>query len=91
MRKTVYIAKMIQEVNRRNVESTCSPEVRRGWNALLEGFLHDNGVYEGFRYLEAKELGDVEPGIAKDENGNNVFPDESRVAYYFHHTLKGGR
>lgn len=87
MRKTTDLAKMIETVNRRNKHSMCSPDVRRGWNSLLAEMLHDAGVYEGFGYYEAKDLGDVEPGIAKDKNGNNVFPDDTRIFYFYHRSL----
>jgi hypothetical protein len=97
-KKTVDLTALIDEVNRRNRESSCSPEARMGWNMLLEGFLHANDAYAGFGFLEAKSLtGPAKgqaPGYVPDPDGNHgpdgkhSFPDESRRVYYTHHTLK---
>lgn len=50
-RKTVPIEVLRAEVNRRNQESTCSAEVRAGWNSVLEMMLFHTGNYNGFKYL----------------------------------------
>ncbi len=55
-RKTFDIAELLHTVNRRNASSTCSPDVRQGWNSLLEGVLHSADLYNGYGYLEQKDL-----------------------------------
>lgn len=62
LRKTIKIRDLILEVNRRNRESTCSAEVRRGWNTLLADILCDNNVYAGYGYVEPRPTGDYYPG-----------------------------
>jgi hypothetical protein len=80
-RKTCYVRDLIEEVNRRNSVSTCPPDVRSGWNSLLDGVLHETGNYRGYTYLEARHVpvGQA-PGVLRTETGN-VFPDESRRNY----------
>ncbi len=91
MTKTIKVADLIAEVNRRNRESTCSPEARNGWNNLLEGFLHATDNYNGFGYLKAGEVPAGElPGI-KGEPESFTFPDESRKRYYANPRLTGAR
>jgi hypothetical protein len=87
-RVTVNIAVILADVNRKNQLSTCSPEVRAGWNSLLESILFAANLYIGFGYLYAKDVPiGQKAGItsrAPDgaDLGKNVFPDESRRVYY---------
>jgi len=37
-------------VNRMNEESTCSPEIRIGWNCFVEGILMETNTYEGYEF-----------------------------------------
>ncbi len=55
-RKTFDIAELLYTVNSRNAGSTCSPDVRQGWNSLLETVLHGADLYNGYGYLEQKDL-----------------------------------
>jgi hypothetical protein len=55
-RKTFDIAELLYTVNCRNAGSTCSPDVRQGWNSLLETVLHGADLYNGYGYLEQKNL-----------------------------------
>ena len=56
--------KIIEIVNLRNKKSTCCPEVRQGWNSLLEEILHANGDYKGFGYYTNFDLPvALNPGI----------------------------
>lgn len=55
-RKTFDIAELLYTVNSRNTGSTCSAEVRQGWNSLLESVLHGADLYSGYGYLEQKDL-----------------------------------
>ena len=92
-RKTVEVAKLIATVNRRNIHSVCSPEVREGWNSLLEMVLHATGNYKGFHYLYQKDVPVGEkPGIIFDESEahNHQYPDETRRAYIFADGLPSG-
>ena len=95
-RKTVAIEAIVTEVNRRNTGSTCDPEVRRGWNSLLEILLIDANQYGGFCYLQKDEVPKgYDPGIVwangttphsypkgLKETGH-AFPDETRRHYFF--------
>lgn len=92
-RKTVSIADLLSEVNRRNKQSTCSADVRDGWNSLLETVLHNANLYEGYGYLSQEEVPPGEkPGIDKHcRDGaptRERFPDESRRHYYVSRILK---
>jgi hypothetical protein len=90
-KKTVYIVELISEVNRRNAESTCSPDMRMGHNMMLESILMDANVYAGFGYYEAHQVPEGhKPGIIfnRENPKNNQFPDESRRFYYSHRNLK---
>lgn len=87
-RKTLEIRALVETVNRRNRESTCTEDVRRGWNSLLETVLHGAGVYAGFGYLGAADVPEGEkPGIIwhgePAETTKREFPDETRREYYF--------
>jgi len=87
MSKTIKIARLIEKVNTRNQRSTCLPEVRQGWNSLLEDVLLGAGVYAGFNLLTAAEVPPgQEPGI-RGEGLNFTFHDESRRRYAIHHRL----
>ena len=82
-KKTAHIAFIRENINNRNKKSTCSPDVRHGWNELLTTILMEYDAYHGFGYLTAKDVPQGhKPGIAKDENGEKIFPDESRVFFY---------
>jgi hypothetical protein len=82
-RKTVDIAKLVDMVNRRNKLSTCSADLRHGWNSLMEEVLGITDTYAGFGYLTAEEVPEgCSPGIRKSEVFGNEFPDESRRIYY---------
>jgi len=87
-RRTCHIAELIEDVNHRNRVSTCAPEVRDGWNALLESIMHAANVYAGWRHLNRREVpaGKL-PGVEGDP-GERRFPDESRRVYYCHRTLQ---
>lgn len=81
MSKTVKIAALIEDINRRNKLSICLPEVRQGWNAFLEHVLHITNNYKGFGYLEENEVpAGQKPGVIRGEP--NQFPDETRRFYY---------
>lgn len=81
-RKTVSIRALVDIVNTRNRQSACPADRRHGWNALLERVLMDADVYAGYGHLTAEELAHLPcgtlPGIRKDGDGNNAFPDDSR-------------
>lgn len=90
-RKTVNVVEMIEWTNRRNRESTCSAEIRKGWNTALEEILHLTGNYAGFGYLTVDQVPPGQlPGVIRGATPKEVtFPDESRVFYYTHSRLKG--
>lgn len=90
-KKTLVIRDLIEEVNRRNRESTCEPAVRMGWNMLLEGVMIGAEVYSGFSYLTADQVPTgCLPGVIPDPKGtDHKFPDESRRQYYTHTYLRG--
>ena len=75
-RKTFDIAELLHTVNKRNASSTCSDDVRAGWNSLLETVLMGADLYAGYGYLEQKNLKgsavNEKPGIEFRE----VFGDE---------------
>ncbi len=90
-RKTVRLAELVRWVNAKNAASVTGPEVRRGWNAMLESALMEADVYAGFRYLTGEEVPyGVDPGIIWLDRGAGVavYPDETRRAYYLDKTLK---
>ena len=89
MAKTIKVVDLIEKVNRKNRVSTCSPDVRAGWNDLLATVLMDTNNYAGFRWLTASEIPVGEkPGIA-GEHPNFTFPDETRKAYFVAKKLCG--
>lgn len=82
-RKTFDVKNLIAIVNERNKNSICSPDVRQGWNDLLDSILHATGNYNGFGYLQETSVPKGQkPGMAKDEKGENIFPDPTRIYYY---------
>jgi hypothetical protein len=89
-RRTVQLRDLVAWVNERNRCSTCDPQVRQGWNALVDSMLMTADAYSGFGYLTADELvGEAKgqpPGIVRDATGNNchAFPDETRIKFFIH-------
>lgn len=83
-RKTFNVEDFKKKINERNRHSTCSAEVRRGWNSVLSDVLMDTGNYKGFNYLNADQVPPGhKPGIIPNyETGKHEFPDDSRVFYY---------
>jgi hypothetical protein len=89
-RKTVDIYELILFVNKRNRESICQPEIRKGWNGLLNDILHKANVYSGFGYLIQSEVPEGQlPGIIQSEIGPefNEYPDPTRCFYYVDSSL----
>ena len=81
-RVNVKLAALVAEVNRRNRESTCAPEVRKGWNELLATALMLADAYSGFGYLDSSMVPAGElPGYS-DTGGTFSYPDETRRHYY---------
>jgi hypothetical protein len=90
-RKTIDLTSLIETVNYRNRNSKVAPEVREGWNSLLESALHGAGVYSGFNYLREKDVPEGEkPGIVFDHSvsKDHQFPDPSRRFYNVHPKLQ---
>ena len=88
MKTTVKIAALIAMVNERNRVSTCTPEMRKGWNHLLADVLHDANVYHGYSYLMERDVpAGQEPGV-RGTAPDFTFPDESRRCYATHPRLK---
>jgi hypothetical protein len=84
-RKTFNVAQLVETVNRRNRHSNCTPDVRQGWNSLLEEVLLEAGQYKGYNYLRFDDVAeDVLPGIILNHRGEgeHEFPDETRRFYY---------
>jgi hypothetical protein len=95
--KTVHLRTLIEEINSRNRSSTCSRDVRKGWNAILDSVLIDANVYAGFGYLSPKDVpkGHL-PGIARPlASGQHIdkasFPDDSRIVFYVDEALQKDR
>lgn len=86
MSKTVKIADILQTVNERNQTSTCGPEIRQGWNSLLESILMANVLYIGFGYLMDWEVpkGNLAGMVHLDSKGKVLsreeFMDEMSLA-----------
>ena len=79
--KKINVGGLIRHVNHLNTMSICSPEMRSGWNALLEDVLYRTGNYAGFTYLTQDDVPTGhEPGIA-ELDGKKIFPDETRKRY----------
>ena len=92
-KKTVRLADIVDEVNRRNRQSTCNRDVRAGWNSLCESLMMQADNYGGFGCLDSAQLeGDAKgyaPGIVwgYNESGDrdnklNLYPDDTRRVYY---------
>lgn len=95
-RKTVNVKALVEEVNRRNRHSTCAPDVRQGWNSLLETVLHLTNNYDGYGYYIDEDLGEsIIPGVRYETNESGVRvpckdykerfrdTDDTRRFYYF--------
>ena len=81
--KTVKIAALIDRVNDLNRAGTDSPEVRRGWNSLLEDTLDAGGFTFGWLYLTSKEVPKgQEPGVRHRGDGVTELPDSTRRQYH---------
>jgi len=65
-RKTFKITELIKMVNRMNEESTCSPEIRIGWNCFVEGILMETKTYEGYNF--ARNAFDPQTGEIIDDS-----------------------
>lgn len=89
--KTVSIRELVEHVNHLNAESTCDPEVRKGWNTFLEDILNAKKAYAGYGFLPNGEVppGHL-PGIVRRPRQDPEFPDDTRRYYYLHQKLKGG-
>jgi hypothetical protein len=84
-RQTVRISDLVLEVNERNAKSTCPPDVRHGWNAMLESILYATDNYAGFGYYSADSVpAGFKPGILRDAENRPSFPDETRRFYYLY-------
>lgn len=85
-KKTFRVSDLKDEVNRRNRQSTCGADVRKGWNALLEEILGRTNTYNGFCYLTRDKVPrDHLPGIVDNPTGEkriHSFPDITRVHYH---------
>lgn len=83
---TVKLADLLHSVNERNELSTCSREMRQGWNSILESFLMAAGSYIGFGYLMDWEVpkGYLPGMVYLDTEGNSLaqqeFMDEMSLA-----------
>lgn len=87
-RKTVSLLALIEQVNQMNRESTCAPDIRMGWNTLLEQALMAANVYAGFGYYSEHELPrNQTPGLVDGHFVHGV-SDDSRRFYYTHSKLK---
>ena len=74
-RKTVTVKALVERVNRMNKESTCSREIRQGWNELLESVLHETGNYRGYGYCQKEDVpAGAAPGVRyeTDARGHRV-------------------
>ena len=95
-RNTFEISKLVQMVNHRNANSTCSPAERQGWNSLLEKVLFEADAYDGFGYLwrddlgeEARKVGQVGIAILREVNPGqrSLALDEEVTAQEFYDAL----
>lgn len=87
--KTIHVETLIEIVNKRNVDSTCSRDMRIGWNCLLEQVMEETGTYAGYGYLEQNDVPKGQlPGIERASDPvDHKFPDDSRRHYYKHRRL----
>jgi hypothetical protein len=92
-RKTVSVRKLIESVNQLNRSTAVSPEMREGWNTLLEQVLSEANAHAGFNYYSAEQLAAEKiyqpPGVIinHEDPSKNQFPDVSRRFYYIHKDL----
>ena len=93
-KKTISVKGLIKRTNERNRLSTCAPGARHGWNALLADILHETDNYSGYGYWEEKDLprdgARRLPGIMRGAgpDGEHLFPDRSRIFYYYSGALR---
>lgn len=94
-RKTFSVQDLKAKVNHNNRYSTCSREIRQGWNHLLETVLHDTGNYRGFGFLMPGQVpeghppginlvaGDYPKGLDKQDQQEELFKgcDDTRIYY----------
>ena len=75
---TVKLADLLHTVNERNELSTCSREMRQGWNSILEHFLMAAGCFIGFGYLMGWDVPEgILPGMEYvDPDGESLTQDE---------------
>ena len=86
-RKTISIDTLKKLTNNMSQYSTCKPDNRRGYQALLNTALHETGNYKGFHYLTPHDVGDKQlPGIndvpadaSMQDKFNNT--DSSRIHF----------
>ena len=90
-KKTISVEFIKDIINYKNHMSTCAPEVRRGWNSILQDILMQTGNYRGFYYLRSGEVPDSEVAgiltnaqgdICYREDGMPFFPDETRINFF---------
>lgn len=83
MRKTIKVERLIEMVNKRNKLSTCSADMRHGWNSLLESILFECKRYRGFGYYSSENMVTGEkPGVDRSNPLSLEFPDPSRIFFY---------
>jgi len=89
-RKTLKVEDLRVKINSMLADSTCTPDVRQGMIHVLESTLHETGNYNGFNYLEKRDVKEGQlPGVNMNEDG--TLPDyvtrfkntdDTRRAYY---------
>lgn len=86
----ISLLALVENVNQRNRETVCSPDVRHGWNALLEEMLHRAGCFQGFTYFCQGQVPEGQlPGVEWSQGDHNpTFPDESRRCYVIDKKLR---
>jgi len=88
MRKTINIKWLIEHVNNFNATSADQYKTEReGKNMMLEMILHEAGAYNGFGYLEARELREdaMSVGIREQkEDGTWNFDDTDHTRVHYH-------
>jgi hypothetical protein len=86
-KKTITVEELVNITNSMLRESfDTTPAYRKGLIAILEYSLFNTGNYNGFRYMNEKEVPLNElPGIRLNGNSADKFDntDETRVQYYF--------
>lgn len=82
-KKTIQVELIKKIINRKLAVSSCNSDVRKGMVSVLEEILYHTENYNGYSYLKKGEVPEDQlPGIDKDSEGKNIFPDETR-RYYF--------